>query len=815
MASDQLAASHANNGPPEVNIAFVVESSLNVANDWVRILMEYVFPMLRRLLEVHVGSKPRLAFITYAMADTLPSPLLCKRFFIESPPVTKEMKESPTNLGIGSTNSGGQRGMAALEGLVAAIEFFDVLMSVLGRHRQYVNHIFHIASASPDSSVHPRWNDSPNFDSITWEAMPAELKKASPGAPKEPFFPTRPSHSVFLAGFPMSPQKPSIKRPSDTHTTPDPKRARLAPPVDVSPKVQTPNTPSTQPKPSPILPPQPKLQPPTQPQHQPPPQVPVPASAPTVVPNFPQMSGNAPQNPQLAGYNLPNVLAAAKTVEEQIRGLHANIQIAQNKGNTTQLGELMQELQKKQALQQRFKAVLYSFKAQQQAQAAQAQLKSANPGQNQDAPVPQANIPPSQPGMEQQALSAMMHQRTASGSGPAPGLGPGPGPNPGPPRGPMPPQGGNIGMAAQMQQIQKMADLQQRARIQPNMPGPSNTNAGMQPAGPPQSHLGPPVDQRPPTKGPNSIWQGSLSFSGTDTQGIKKDTVVWVIGTSPNPAESSRTETWPSAMPLQPANRAAVPLTDLQAWIHHHRPILCTFAPQTHGIADPVGNEANFKALTTLLIQRKAYAVSAWTLPSGEQGNNILFFPVNINSLGAACFPVTGLPELPRPSQPQPQQMPNLLALDLNNPDLRARLQAMSIEQREQFMKQFKQQRALHVQRMMSQQNAGNNPGANNALMAMNGIPQQNQQMQQPQQQQQQQQQHLDMGFVGNVHPPGNYGGMGMMNTMGLGQQQQAMMAGMPRPVNAGMRNPMPPNINYEMMQSFMQRNLDGGGMGQ
>ncbi|KAG6845413.1 hypothetical protein H0H87_009760 [Tephrocybe sp. NHM501043] len=846
MASDQVNALHNSNGA-EVAIAFVVESSLAVANDWVYLVRNYVTPMVRRLLDANSTVKPRMAFITYATADTTPSPLLCRRFFVDSPPVMREMSDSPTSLGIGTTNSGGKRGMAALEGIVAAIELFDVLLAV-SRSRLLANHIFHIASASPDSSVHPRYNEIQSFDSITWEAMPVELKKAglffflalvlctsqvAPSAPKEPFFPTRPSHSVLLSGFPMSPQKPNIKRPADVHNTPDPKRARLAPPIDVSPKVQTPKTPSNQPKPSPIIPLQPKIQAPNQPQPQPQPQpqalaqaqpVPqvshqAPPPAPAVAPNIPQIPGGAP--PSLQMTNFANFVNATKAVEEQIRKLHAGIQNAQSKGNAALAHELNQELAKKQMLQQRFKTVILDFRMSQQQQAAaaaaQAQLKAGNAGQNQDTSSQQPNIT-NQPGVDQQSLAAMLHKRTASGSGPgaAPGLGgPGPGfgsgptvPTGPPSRGPMPPQGTNTSIiAAQMQQMQKMADQQQRARMQPNMAGPSNGNAGMQPAGPPPSHVVPPVDQRSPKKGPNSVWHGSISFSGTDGNGAKKENVVWVVASSPNPPEESRTDTWPSAMPLQPASKQAVPLADLQAWIQQHRPVLCTFSPQTHGIPDPAGNEANFKALTLLLIQRKAYAVSAWTLPSGEQGNNILFFPVNPSSLGAACFPERGLPELPRLLHPQPQATPNLLNIDLNNPDVRARLEAMSPVQREQFMKAMQQQRVLHARRMMAQ-NAGNNGGSNNALMAttaMNGTVQH----------QMQPQQHSDVGFAGNVHPAGNYGGMTMMNTMGLGQQQQAMMAGMPRPVNSGMRNSIPSNINYEMMQSFMQRNPEGGGMGQ
>lgn len=63
-----------------------------------------------------------MGFVTYAIADTRPTPLLEKRFFVPVQPLTKELREEPSKLGIGQTGSGGSRGMAALEGLVAAIE---------------------------------------------------------------------------------------------------------------------------------------------------------------------------------------------------------------------------------------------------------------------------------------------------------------------------------------------------------------------------------------------------------------------------------------------------------------------------------------------------------------------------------------------------------------------------------------------------------------------------------------------------------------------------------------------------------------------
>jgi hypothetical protein len=66
--------------------------------------------------------KFRMAFVTYGTTDTRPTPLLAKRFFVPFQAVTKELREQPSNLGIGQTSSGGSGGMAALEGLVAAVE---------------------------------------------------------------------------------------------------------------------------------------------------------------------------------------------------------------------------------------------------------------------------------------------------------------------------------------------------------------------------------------------------------------------------------------------------------------------------------------------------------------------------------------------------------------------------------------------------------------------------------------------------------------------------------------------------------------------
>lgn len=66
----------------------------------------------------------RIAWVTYGPPDSLSSPLLCKRFFAEIAEVTNVIKAQDElyQLGVGTTHSGGTRGMAMLEGLVAAVE---------------------------------------------------------------------------------------------------------------------------------------------------------------------------------------------------------------------------------------------------------------------------------------------------------------------------------------------------------------------------------------------------------------------------------------------------------------------------------------------------------------------------------------------------------------------------------------------------------------------------------------------------------------------------------------------------------------------
>ena len=63
-----------------------------------------------------------MAFVTYGTADTRPTPILSRAFFAQPSAIMKAMREQSHECGIGQTTSGGGQGMAALEGIVAALE---------------------------------------------------------------------------------------------------------------------------------------------------------------------------------------------------------------------------------------------------------------------------------------------------------------------------------------------------------------------------------------------------------------------------------------------------------------------------------------------------------------------------------------------------------------------------------------------------------------------------------------------------------------------------------------------------------------------
>ncbi|KAJ3813960.1 hypothetical protein F5876DRAFT_73355 [Lentinula aff. lateritia] len=220
------------------SLAIVVDSSVALAGNWHTIL-KYLGLFVQRLILTNHGAGYRIAWVTYGPPDSLSSPLLCKRFFAEIAEVTNVIKAQDElyQLGVGTTHSGGTRGMAMLEGLVAAVELFDTLSLLSDIPRKSPSHILHITASFPDNAKHPHENMSSLLDEVTWETLPAELSKrniflnsivlnpknntkihdfhssAALNTAPTSWLPVDPPHKAYVALLSI-PQK-GVKRPAD------------------------------------------------------------------------------------------------------------------------------------------------------------------------------------------------------------------------------------------------------------------------------------------------------------------------------------------------------------------------------------------------------------------------------------------------------------------------------------------------------------------------------------------------------------------------------------------------------------------------
>ncbi|KAF8802424.1 hypothetical protein BYT27DRAFT_7260966 [Phlegmacium glaucopus] len=753
-------------------VAFVVESSLAVAQEWRQVLLEYVQLLLKRLADTHPNFKLRIAFVSYGTADTLPSPLICKRFFADYSTVAKELKDALTNFGLGQINSGGKRSMAALEGLVATLELFDGLQTHLQNRDNFSSHVFHIAASPPDDSVHPFCNESPALDEVNWETLPLEIKKrnihytsinlradlsefsqlhsAAVIGSTTPWFNVRPSHTLLLAAFSTPPQQKDIavKRPGETQTerTPDAKRPRLQTNTE-SPRVVPQALGTAQ---SAALVSNPiKLQPPRSPQIIPPPVAPP--------PRFTQQT----------------FVESFRKVEERIQALDLALATARSEGKTEEAENILQDLIKNKETHAKFKQFYVNqYMARQQAQAqAQAQAHTQshltpNLPQNQGLPAPPFSLNGannlSTGGIPTNQLH-MQHARSLSNSAFQPPLA-----EPNPPN-------------ATATQIQKANELQTRLFPTQMSPGHNmglisqNNSPSGHPDSDPASNSGfnsasGSAQSSQPEYVANAVpvWSGVLNWSGQGTSG-KKEVCTYVIATSPN-AAACHAETWPKALSLVPTRELGLSSADLHMWIRRFRPALCHLLVQPRG-QDSKVNQSNFDLLVQLLRDRKLFATAAWTTPSGAQENNVLVFPVPPRGLMGAFFPMNGIPEMPKPSA---IPIPKPMSINPLNLTMASQLQQFSPEQRNTIV--------AHLMRLRQQQQS-------QQPLNQDGTPI-NHEMQN----------HANMNAT--LRAMSNPGGQGL-NMNGP--------PGFPRPGTNNMLGGVQGNLSYEMLQSFMQRNADGG----
>ncbi|KDR79053.1 hypothetical protein GALMADRAFT_244803 [Galerina marginata CBS 339.88] len=783
-----------------VAIAFLVESSLSVALEWRKKISEYTSYLLKRLGESHPGCKPRVAFVTYGTADSVPSPILCKRFFADLAVVFKEM-EDLSRLGLGMTNSGGTRGMAALEGFVATLELFDILLSHPppkegSNNKPIISHIIHIADSSPDASQHPSWNDSSALDNVNWDSLPLEMKKRNiqynaislhPNLPRfpelyaavvtggsTPWFSVRAPHTVLLAPFPPLPQSKAspTKRPNDLGTEPESKRPRIQPSTD-------------SPKPAAKIVPlqlQTTLPPVTQP----------PRPAPTV----PSQPLPAPINATPAKTKQQMLIDRLRGASEQLQQLESAISAAKSEGKAELAETLMQEYTAKKDHHIKVtKALSEQFIAAKAAQASAQgfpQREAVAPPFGLNNALSTGNLPSTSSNLSVGSdIAQMQHSRSLSETTF--------------PTNNTTPAQSNAAFSNVAQnmsaQIQRIAE-QQPPRVRPGhvpshslggipnqniasaaaRPEASSTHFNNAAAGP--GHL-PQPESAGNTNQTVAVWSGSLNWSGQGTTG-RKEVRAYVIASTAN-ASVCHANTWPKAFTLVPTKEPEVSMTDLQAWLKQHKPALCTFQVQNN-IPDAKTNENNYRSLVQLLTIRKMFATAAWTTPSGGQTKNVLVFPVG-SGLAGAFFALTGLPELPKPMSAGPVNPGPVFNIP---PAMLAQMRELNPEQRNTIMAELhrrRQQQMLAQQQQQQQQQFSHNQDVNGTVP-----------------------------FAPTLHPP-NHANMNavlnMMTTQAPSASTIPMNTTQPTFPNTLPRPGLNPSggvqgVSYEMMQSFVQRNADG-----
>ncbi|KAF7299401.1 hypothetical protein MIND_00889700 [Mycena indigotica] len=798
-----------------VAIAFVVDSSLALALEWPTLRQFYLTPMLKRLQDTNLNAVFRAAFVIYGTQNT---PIVCKNFFFDIQVVLNEA----VKCGMGQSSCGGEMGMAALEGFVAAIELFDQFTEDRAKNSPLTSHIFHFSAAIPDDVEHPQCNNSPALDYVTWESLPTELKKRSihlssisikTKLPKfaqlhasasssiiPPWFITRSQDTVLLAGYTV-PQK-GVKRAAEPLTPQSPKRPRIsAPPIPSPPKPTHSSPPQPSPAPVPVRETAAVAPPPPPPP--PPPQNLIPN--PTPNPN-PVAMAPTPANVNFAQLReLHRVLgtgiaaADAQMKEMRARGEHQQAQLLaqQIMPKRAQFDKLRSMMQSLLLHQQRTAFMQQTAAAQAALQHQQPQLQHQHQSPSQPSlPPPPSSIAESSPSKQEESSDKMAvepalpvpppnsHMRSLSGG----------------------PNRTLMSNPAAMAQMQKMIEQQERSRQQ------NTANSGS-------------------TAGPRPIWQGPVVWTGTNNLGQPRNIVCHLQASyRHNQSADAKPEMWPKQMMFALPEKPFMPLPEL---LSRHKPALCVLGPNPS--SNMPNNDVAFRTLLTLVGSKNTHFTISWILPGASQPTvNALVYPSPEMNLIGTFFPTTGVPEypsaepsiagpshhiaagppppVPNPAQPQ---APQLQMSQINLTNFRNQIHAFLLQQGMpvpvQFLTQFiTPQNMAHLIKLTKEQRSA-------ALLKLART------------WQQQQQHRLAAAAAagrmpGGIPQMGGGGGGPMMPQEGLGFNQFGgngmsggfMGSGYPDTITTA---PPPQGggngaVSFQMMQNFMQRGGDSGGGG-
>ncbi|KAG9315132.1 hypothetical protein JVU11DRAFT_4255 [Chiua virens] len=816
-----------------VAVACVVEASLLLASEWSRILTEYVFPLLRRLNEATPFPPVSRCLRHLWRCRHNPQPLVSKRFFAPLSQIRKELNEDPSKLGIGQTNSGSGRGLCALEGLVAAIELFDILMTSVNlptpqspqkESRSLILHMLHIAASPPDDAKKPHCNTMHYLDSVSWDSMPAELRKrkinlslisltkiplfqdlqssVAGSMTQSPWFDVHAPHVLSLAGFP-APQKTSIKRQPDvSDQSPDTKRQKFTidstskrpsaspalPPARIPiPQNQRPQ----QPVPPQVAPPQPPPPPPTPAAAPNPPSTQsvqatpaAPASTPATSSSTAQPPPSGPsmtsefleQNVDGIGLTFGQAMEHLRTLDREVTMMEEQISHPQIAGQTVVLTKLQKERASKIYIREQIKLRLR-----------QHYHKTYGP---KDAPNPQAGS------------AASTVQNLTVEVGPSAQSHPPNTPNPSSEK---PPGPTTEEPKPVLSDAQIMTNLWQSRGGTLSVLGGDPSAGPNQPQPQPTSEVAAQMQKliekkgiRPPVAGPSSQASGTLSQeTGINSTAMTQPFIpkpnnngqgasemqlqIHAIGMyAPGTPSDVRTDNWPKNLILNTCKEPLKDAAELPSWLKRHQPRshIMQFKPNPR-VPDAPLNEQKFQGLKKHMLDRRMFAYAGWQLPSGTFSYNIRYFS-NWAQFRWGSVP-EGIPDFPGGVNALDNQPPAAevkpLAFGAPNfpPALKARLQGLEPAKQRQLLAQWIRASQEHLRRQQLQQTQQVHNTSGQAL-----------------------------NTLGMSIPPNMY------NTVANIPAGLQLNVNANAPMNAGSYNTASGTVNYEMLQSFMQRNAEG-----
>ncbi|KAF9650243.1 hypothetical protein BDM02DRAFT_3268153 [Thelephora ganbajun] len=652
----------------------VVDSSLAVAVEWAKIFSDYLTPIIQRLAELASNANQfRIGFITYGLASSRPSPLLCQRFFQPSVLMNKEMKDEPVKFSIGHTGIGSSSGgMAVLEGIVAALEMFDKLRQSIGvppgqsqiqqpnkPPMTLISHIIHLAAAPPDGSLHPVWNANSKFDQLTWSTLQDEFKQrqmnysivtirpiprfkeiflsANFTDAASPWFDVAPNHTVMLSGFPPK----GLKRQTEpTTATPDPKRPRQ----DSNTKPASGASPS-----GPALGSESAT----------------PTTNSAIVPNSLSFANMPPAKQQ-------EFMEKYLKLQSEIKQELVAIQKAQADASPPEvLLPMKNDLGKKIELYKRLSTILPGQKK--------------LPASTGTVPGPSSQPPPSGAAIPTSTTTPAIDPNHSNPVPPAPE----PAQLPIPSTTAVEPQNLSVPNTMAPKESYPTEVMTQIHRLMQQQ----NQQSLAQQGGTTQL----PVVNNPsmiPRPGPRRQWHGV--FSSVTANGTQ-EAIIYVSAEFQQNAEP-HIATWPPKIQISAALEKAVTPQEFHQWASQNNGVLCKIMAQRRPETPP-NNEVLLSQLINSLAEKSMskYAVASWPLPNGAGVRKTMIMTTLRGMLMGAVFPLTGFSEMPKagsvPQQPiqqsgqqtlqQPAQQTSQTQLSTTSipPELTPRLHNISRDQ--------------------------------------------------------------------------------------------------------------------------------------